>query len=46
MSLVGTRPPTVEEVAQYEEHHRTRLRRCMLRSLGVLIQLSMCNRVL
>ena len=25
MSLVGTRPPTVEEVAQYEEHHRTRL---------------------
>ena len=25
MSLVGTRPPTVEEVAQYEERHRTRL---------------------
>ena len=25
MSLVGTRPPTVEEVAQYEARHRTRL---------------------
>lgn len=25
MSLVGTRPPTVEEVAQYEDRHRTRL---------------------
>ena len=25
MSLVGTRPPTVEEVAQYETRHRTRL---------------------
>ena len=25
MSLVGTRPPTVEEVEQYEVHHRTRL---------------------
>ena len=25
MSLVGTRPPTVEEVAQYEEHHFQRL---------------------
>ena len=25
MSLVGTRPPTVEEVEQYEAHHRTRL---------------------
>ena len=24
MSLVGTRPPTVEEVEQYEAHHRTR----------------------
>ena len=26
MSLVGTRPPTVEEVAMYEEHHLERLR--------------------
>ena len=26
MSLVGTRPPTVEEVAMYEEHHFTRLK--------------------
>ena len=25
MSLVGTRPPTVEEVAKYEDRHRTRL---------------------
>ena len=25
MSLVGTRPPTVAEVAMYEEHHRQRL---------------------
>ena len=25
MSLVGTRPPTVEEVEQYELHHRARL---------------------
>lgn len=25
MSLVGTRPPTVEEVEQYEAHHRARL---------------------
>ena len=25
MSLVGTRPPTVEEVKQYDTHHRTRL---------------------
>ena len=25
MSLVGTRPPTVEEVEQYENRHRTRL---------------------
>ena len=25
MSLVGTRPPTVDEVAQYEIHHRKRL---------------------
>ena len=25
MSLVGTRPPTVEEVAQYEKHHFQRL---------------------
>ncbi len=25
MSLVGTRPPTVEEVKQYEDRHRTRL---------------------
>lgn len=25
MSLVGTRPPTKEEVAQYEARHRTRL---------------------
>ena len=25
MSLVGTRPPTIEEVAQYEEHHFQRL---------------------
>ena len=26
MSLVGTRPPTVEEVAMYEEHHFARLK--------------------
>ena len=26
MSLVGTRPPTVEEVAMYEEHHHQRLK--------------------
>ena len=26
MSLVGTRPPTVEEVAMYEEHHFDRLK--------------------
>ena len=26
MSLVGTRPPTVEEVAMYEEHHFQRLK--------------------
>ena len=26
MSLVGTRPPTVEEVAMYEEHHHHRLK--------------------
>lgn len=26
MSLVGTRPPTIEEVAQYESHHFQRLR--------------------
>ncbi|MEL6496461.1 MAG: sugar transferase [Cyanobacteria bacterium J06623_7] len=26
MSLVGTRPPTVEEVAMYEEHHHLRLK--------------------
>lgn len=26
MSLVGTRPPTVEEVAMYEEHHLQRLK--------------------
>lgn len=25
MSLVGTRPPTVEEFAQYENHHKARL---------------------
>ncbi len=25
MSLVGTRPPTVEEYAQYEQHHKVRL---------------------
>jgi exopolysaccharide biosynthesis polyprenyl glycosylphosphotransferase len=25
MSLVGTRPPTVDEVEQYEKHHRRRL---------------------
>ena len=25
MSLVGTRPPTVDEVAQYEDRHRVRL---------------------
>ena len=25
MSLVGTRPPTVDEFEQYEEHHRIRL---------------------
>ena len=26
MSLVGTRPPTLDEVAQYEPHHWQRLR--------------------
>ncbi|MBQ8913965.1 MAG: sugar transferase, partial [Lachnospiraceae bacterium] len=25
MSLVGTRPPTVDEVEKYEEHHKSRL---------------------
>ena len=25
MSLVGTRPPTVDEYEQYEKHHRVRL---------------------
>ncbi len=25
MSLVGTRPPTIEEYEQYDEHHRKRL---------------------
>ena len=25
MSLVGTRPPTLDEFEQYEEHHRIRL---------------------
>ena len=25
MSLVGTRPPTIDEVAQYKEHHWRRL---------------------
>ena len=25
MSLVGTRPPTIDEVAMYEEHHFQRL---------------------
>lgn len=25
MSLVGTRPPTVDEVEQYEDHHKIRL---------------------
>lgn len=34
MSLVGTRPPTVDEWEQYELHHRSRMsinRRCMNR---------------
>ena len=26
MSLVGTRPPTVDEWEQYELHHRSRMR--------------------
>jgi lipopolysaccharide/colanic/teichoic acid biosynthesis glycosyltransferase len=26
MSLVGTRPPTLDEVSRYEEHHYQRLR--------------------
>ena len=25
MSLVGTRPPTVDEYEQYEQHHKARL---------------------
>ena len=25
MSLVGTRPPTLDEFMQYEEHHKRRL---------------------
>lgn len=29
MSLVGTRPPTVDEYEQYEIGHRKRLRGCM-----------------
>ena len=36
MSLVGTRPPTVEEVAQYEEHHRTRLAIKLIARLNIL----------
>lgn len=29
MSLVGTRPPTVDEWEQYELHHRSRMTGCL-----------------
>ena len=37
MSLVGTRPPTVDEWEQYELHHRSRMSTNLSRSLIMLI---------
>ena len=34
MSLVGTRPPTVDEWEQYELHHRNKLEEQLLKKLN------------